>query len=116
MNKDMDFNSAVAEFLHRHGRAILGLFVVALVVHDIFGTHGFIAMRRTQYEIAKVNQDINRLSTENVRLEEEVNALKSDTRYIEKLAREEMGFSRPGDTIIRVPQWREPGQDADAKP
>ena len=32
----------ISDFLKQHGRTILGLFVLALVVHDIFGTHGFI--------------------------------------------------------------------------
>ena len=43
--------------VERHGRTVLALFVLALFVHDIFGPHGFIAMRRTQNEIQKVQKD-----------------------------------------------------------
>src|SRR5690348_12742145 len=52
--------SGVGAFLERHDRTILALFVLALMVHDVFGPHGFIAMRRTQSEIDKVKKDLDR--------------------------------------------------------
>jgi len=54
--------SGFGVFLERHGRTILGLFVLALVVHDVFGPHGYIAMRRTQGEIDRVRKDLDRLN------------------------------------------------------
>jgi len=99
------------EFLKQHGRTILGLFVLALVVHDVFGTHGFIAMRRTQNEIDKVKKDLDRLSKENLELGDQVRALKTDPRLIEKIAREDLQRAKPGEVIIRIPpsQPPEPG-------
>jgi cell division protein FtsB len=95
--------SQISEFLKQHGRTILGLFVLALVVHDIFGTHGFLAMHKTQAEIQKVRKDIDRLNSENVQLSDEVKALKSDPHAIEKIAREELQRAKQGEVIIRVP-------------
>src|ERR1700752_2936007 len=92
------------EFLNQHGRTILGLFVLALVVHDIFGTHGCIAMKRTQNEIERVRKDIDRLNSENVQLGQKVKALKSDPHAIEQIAREELQRAKPGEVIIRIPQ------------
>ena len=83
----MDIKRGFPEFLEEHGRAILGLVVLALVVHDVFGAHGFIAMRRTQTEIEKVRKDIDRLNSENVELGQQVRALKTDPHLIEKIAR-----------------------------
>jgi cell division protein FtsB len=103
------------EFLNQHGRTILGLFVLALVVHDIFGTHGFIAMKRTQNEIERVRKDIDRLNSENVQLGQKVKALKSDPHAIEQIAREELQRAKPGEVIIRIPQLP-PAQDPVAKP
>ena len=94
----------VSDFLKQHGRTVLGLFVLALVVHDIFGTHGFIAMRRTQLEIQRVRKDIDRLNSENIQLSDEVKALKTDPHAIEKIAREELQRAKQGEVIIRVPQ------------
>jgi cell division protein FtsB len=111
----MDSQSGFLTFIEQHGRAILGLFVLALVVHDVFGAHGFIAMRRTQNEIEKVRKDIDRLNLENIQLGEQVKALKTDPRLIEKIAREELQHAKPGEVIIRIPQPQPPQEQA-AKP
>lgn len=108
--------SGFGAFLERHGRTVLGLFVLALFVHDIFGPHGFIAMRRTQNEIQKVQKDLDRLNKENVELGDQVRALKTDPRLIEKIAREDLQRAKPGEIIIRIPQSQQPAPDAHAKP
>ncbi|MBV9885652.1 MAG: septum formation initiator family protein [Acidobacteria bacterium] len=104
----------ISEFLKQHGRTVLGLFVLALVVHDIFGTHGFIAMRRTQLEIQRVRKDIDRLNSENIQLSDQVKALKSDPHAIERIAREELQRAKPGEVIIRVPQLPPPTDSPNA--
>jgi cell division protein FtsB len=104
--------NGLAGFLERHGRAILGLFILTLVVHDVFGAHGFIAMRRTQSEIEKVKKDLDRLNKENLELGEQVKALKTDPRLIEKIAREDLQRARPGEIIIRIPQSQQPSREA----
>jgi cell division protein FtsB len=103
-------------FLERHGRTVLGLFVLALVVHDIFGAHGFIAMRRKQDEIQRVQKDLDRLNKENIELGDLVHALKTDPRLIEKIAREDLQRAKPGEIIIRIPPVQKPGPDARPKP
>ena len=105
-----------ATFLRQYGGALLGLLLFALVVHDIFGTHGYLAMRRTQHEIKKVNADRERLNKENLRLEEEVKELKSDPRKIEKIARDELGLAKPGEVIIKIPPSEQLPQDPASKP
>ena len=111
-----DSKGGFPHFIEQHGRAILGLFVLALVVHDVFGAHGFIAMRRTQNEIERVKKDIDRLNTENVQLGQQVRALKTDPHMIEKIAREELQHAKPGEVIIRIPPPQQPSQDPPAKP
>jgi cell division protein FtsL len=111
----VESKSGLPAFVEEHGRAILGLFVLALVVHDVFGAHGFIAMRRTQTEIERVRKDIDRLNSENRELGQQVKALKTDPRLIEKIAREELQRGRPGEVIIRIPQSQQP-PDSPAKP
>ena len=108
--------SGFGVFLERHGRTVLGLFVLALFVHDILGPHGFIAMRRTQNEIQKVQKDLDRLNKENVELGDQVRALKTDPRLIEKIAREELGLARPGETIIKIPRSQQLPEDSAPKP
>lgn len=103
-------------FFQQYGRGLLGLFVLALMVHDVFGTHGFLAMRRTRNEIEKVQNEIDRLNKENRQLADEVKALKTDPRYIEKIAREDLGLAKDGEVIIKIPQGHLPEQNPAAKP
>ncbi len=87
----------------RYGQPVLFVVFVLLFVHDIFGDHGFIAMRRTQREIEQMRGDISKLNDENRSLSGQVTALKSDPRMIERIARDEMGLARPGEMIFKVP-------------
>ena len=114
--KKAETKKGAAGFIEQHARMILGFFVLALVVHDIFGAHGFIAMRRTQGEIEKVRRDIDRLNKENVELGEQVKALKTDPKLIEKIAREDLQRARPGEVIIRIPPSQQPGQEGASRP
>lgn len=103
----MPKQSKFAIFWTQYGRATLILCVLALFLHDIFGTHGFLAMRRTKLEIERVQADINRLTKENAELSDEVKSLKTDPHKIESIARDELGLAKPGDVIIKIPQSRQ---------
>lgn len=93
--------------MRQYGRGLLGLLVLVMIVHDVFGTHGFLAMRRTESEIRKVKADLDVLSKENAELAQEVKDLNSDPRLIEKIARDDLGLARPGEIIIRIPQGQQ---------
>jgi cell division protein FtsB len=98
-----------------YGPHILVIFVVVLMVHDIFGPHGFLVMRRKQQEIQKINSVLQRLNKENSLLEQDVQDLKSDPQTIRKIAREELGLAQPGEIIIKLPASEPQGEPA-AKP
>jgi cell division protein FtsB len=102
--KKLSAEEKLRSLLQRYGRGLLGLLIAVMIVHDVFGTHGFLAMRRTQSEIRKVKADLDQLSKENATLEQEVKDLKTDPRLIEKIARDDLGLARPGEIIIRIPQ------------
>jgi cell division protein FtsL len=86
-----------------YGRHLLAVFVAVLLVHNVFGAHGFLAMHQKQREIEKVETQIERLNKENAALEGNVKDLKTDPQTIEKIAREELGQARPGEVIIKLP-------------
>jgi cell division protein FtsL len=114
--KPMDAGEKIQSLLKQHSRALLGLLLFLLVVHDIFGAHGYLAMRRTQNEINKVNANIQQLNKENAQLQQEVRDLKTDPRKIEKIARDELGLAKPGEVIIKIPQSLQLPQDSTAQP
>jgi cell division protein FtsB len=101
--KEMDAQEKFESLFKHYGPVLLGLLVLVLVVHDVFGTHGYLAMRRTQNEINKVEAGLEQLNKENLQLEQEVRELKTDPHKIEKIARDELGLARPGEVIIKIP-------------
>ena len=101
--------------MRRNLRKILGLAILAMAIHDVFGPHGFLAMRRTQLEIAQLSSQIHQLNAENETLSDEVNALKTDPRLIERIAREDMGLAKPGEFIFKMPAPDDSSQNAPAK-
>ena len=118
MSRDVDVRPA--SFWRRHAREFLGLAIVLLAAHDIFGAHGFIAMRRTQRELAGIRANMDRLNNENKALAGQIRDLKTDPTTIERLAREEMGLARPGEVIIKLPppvaSGSDSGSDSNATP
>lgn len=100
---------------HSYGPHLLVVFVVVLLVHDVFGTHGYLAMHRKQQEIHKVNATLQRLNRDNALLEQDVQDLKTDPQTIRKIAREELGLAQPGEIIIKLPA-QEPSTPQGAKP
>ena len=88
---------------------ILGLALLVLLVHDIFGSHGIVAMRRTQKEIEQIREQIEKINQENKSLSGQVHSLKTDPRAIEHIAREEMGLARPSEMIFKIPDTVNPG-------
>lgn len=90
-------------FWQRYSRHILGAALFALAIHDVFGTHGFLAMRRTQKEMELIRGNIEQLDKENADLTGQVSSLKTDPKTIERIAREEMGLARPGEKIFKLP-------------
>jgi cell division protein FtsB len=101
--------SEAAAYLRKNAWRILGLALFTLLVHDVFGAHGFIAMRRTQHEIELMREQIGKLNGENKSMTDQVNSLKTDPKAIERIAREEMGLARPGEMIYKLPDSAKPG-------
>ncbi len=92
----------VMPFARRYSKELWALAFVLLAVHDVFGAHGVLAMRRSQKEAAQIRQEIQRLDDENRRLQDRVKALKTDPTAIERIARDEMGLARPGELIFKL--------------
>lgn len=96
------FAARASEFFRHNLTWLLVAAFALLLLQDIFGTHGLIAMRRSQQEAARVQKEIDQMDKENRQMEDHVKALKSDPAAIERIAREEMGLARPGEYIFKI--------------
>jgi cell division protein FtsL len=99
----MTFSMQLRKFLRQNAAAFLWTGLALLVVQDVFGTHGVLAMRRSQREATEIQKEIQKLNDENRELQDRVKELKSDPQAIEEIARKEMGLARPGELIFKLP-------------
>jgi cell division protein FtsL len=100
----MDKLSWDAATLRRNAAYVLVLFCIVLLVHEVFGTHGFLALRQERKQVESLRQQIQQLQRENEQLNERIKALQSDPKAIERLAREQLRLARPGETIYTLPE------------
>lgn len=71
--------------------------------HAVFGANGMIVYDKKRTELKSVNLDVEKLQQENQRLSDQIKALKSDPKAIEKEAREQLRYARPGEVIYLLP-------------
>jgi len=93
-----------AATLRRYATFTLVLVCIALLSHEIFGPHGFLALRQEKKEIEGLRQEIMQLRQENDQLDQRIKSLQSNPKAIERLAREQMRLARPGELIYTVPE------------
>jgi cell division protein FtsB len=98
----MSFAEQLREFFRRNASWFLALAFTLLVLQDVFGTHGVLAMRRAQKEAASVQKEIEQINEENQQLQNRVKALKTEPVAIEHIAREELGLARPGEIVFET--------------
>jgi cell division protein FtsB len=111
------FAEQLGGFLRRNLYWFLIAGFVLLLLQDIFGTHGVLAMRRSQAEARKIQQEINQLDAENKKLQNHVKDLKTDPSTMECIAREDFGLARPGELIFKTqPRPTDPAHPAPQQP
>jgi cell division protein FtsB len=85
-------------------KRLLFLILISLLIFGIltfFGEKGVFHLFRLQKELARVKEKNFKLEGENQTLKEEVKRLKSDKRYIEEIARKELGMVKEGEIIYQ---------------
>ena len=80
------------------------LLVVMLAYHVVFGANGMVAYQHKRAENHRLQQDILRIEQENDRISQRARELKSDPRAIEREAREQLKYARPGEVIYVAPE------------
>ena len=84
----------------------MSLLVVMLAYHVVFGANGMVAYRHKRADSQRLQQDILRVQQENDRISQRVRELKSDPRAIEREAREQLKYARPGEVVYISPEPR----------
>jgi cell division protein FtsB len=87
----------------RIATGLIALFSVWFFVHVMFGANGMVVYRQKKAEYQNLRQEISGLQQENQRTAQQIKALESDPKAIEKAAREQLHYARPGEVIYVSP-------------
>jgi cell division protein FtsB len=95
-----------ANWLYSLRRRIASVAVIVLAgllfVHVMFGTNGMVVYKQKRAEYLVLRTQIAQQQQENDRYAQQIQGLKSDQTAIEKEAREQFGYVRPGE-VVYVP-------------
>jgi len=80
----------------------------ALFIHVMFGANGMIVYRQKRAEYETLQKQMAQAQQENERYTQQIQGLKSDQKAIEKEAREQLGYAKPGEYVYVPPAPAKP--------
>ncbi len=79
------------------------VFTVWLFAHVMFGANGMIVYRQKKAEFQSLQKEIDDLQKENDGSTQQIKSLQTDPKMIEKEAREQLHYARPGEVVYVSP-------------
>jgi len=79
------------------------LAVTFILYFTVFGDRGLLRIYHLNKEKQEVQQRLETLKGDNMKLVREVDALKNDRRYLESIARRDFGMVRKNEIIYQFP-------------
>lgn len=80
----------------------------SLFVHVMFGANGMVVYKQKRAEYEALRKQIVQVQLENDRYTQQIQGLKSDQKSIEKEAREQLGYAKPGEYVYVPPAPAKP--------
>ena len=101
---------AVRIYILRRRIATIAVTVLAasLFVHVMFGANGMVVYKQKRAEYEELRKQIVQVQQENDRYTQQIHGLKSDQKSIEKEAREQLGYAKPGEYVYVPPVAAKP--------
>lgn len=84
-------------------RLVIGVLAILAVIGLAVGANGMLRVWEMQRELEVLERDIVQLRAQTTKLNQQVERLRNDPAYIEKLAREDLGYVRQGETVLKFP-------------
>ena len=85
-----------------------------MALHVVTGDNGMLTYLNKRAEAKALQQEIESLEAENQRIAAEISALKTDPKRVEKEAREQLRYAKPGEMVYTLPEAKRPPDDAAA--
>ncbi len=80
----------------------------SLFVHVMFGANGMVIYKQKRAEYQALRKQIVQVQTENELYTQQIQGLKSDQKAVEKEAREQLGYAKPGEYVYVAPAPAKP--------
>ena len=94
-------------WLYNSRRRVATLGVATLTVwlflHVMFGANGMVVYRQKRAEYQSLRHEIDVLQKESEHYTQQINSLQTDPKTIEKEAREQLHYTRPGEVVYVAP-------------
>ncbi|HLJ89136.1 MAG TPA: septum formation initiator family protein [Candidatus Angelobacter sp.] len=81
----------------------VGILVCLMAGHVVFGANGLLVYHQKRQEYRQLQEQIESFKRQNQALEQQIKGLKTDPKTIEKEAREQLRYARPGEVIYTLP-------------
>lgn len=91
-----------AQISERVQKILFFLILAGIIYAFLLGENGFVRIAMLRAERAQLDADITALTRSEALLTEEIERLKTDDFYIEKMGRERFGYLKPGDRVYRL--------------
>jgi cell division protein FtsB len=95
---------------------IPGAIILFILFFTVFGERGVLHIHHLTQEKEDIQKKALQIKEENEQLRREIEALKSDRRYLESIARKEFGLVRSNEIIYQFTPKSGPGQKAAVTP
>jgi len=99
----------------RLATAGVALLAAWLFLHVMFGANGMVIYRSKRAERQRLQADIDKLQKENDLYMQQIRSLQNDPKAIEKEAREQLHYARPGEVVYVPPALERPANNAARK-
>lgn len=115
MEKSRPLRTALYAERRRLATAGVALLTAWLFLHVMFGANGMVIYRSKRAERQKLQAEIDKLQQENDLYARRIRALQMDPKAIEKEAREQLHYARPGEVVYVEPSPTRPATNAARK-
>ena len=77
---------------------------LVFLISFMFSEEGIAELQRARKQVDDLEREIAQLQSDNTRLRKEIDSLGRSTFVVERIAREDLGMSKPGEVVYMLPR------------
>ena len=81
-----------------------GVLTLVFFISFVFSDRGLPELQHSRTRVAEIRNEIARLEADNARLRAEIESVKKSSYAVERIAREDLGMSKKGETVYMLPK------------